>query len=1017
MTAKAMPATIRLPVAQAAACKRVGWCGKPSIVRFGLCLICSAVPMLAGAAESAVAVSKEGEVVFESKVRPLLVAKCQSCHGEKLAEAGLRLDSRRSVLIGGESGAVVVPGDAAQGKLLDAVRHVGLLAMPPDDTLSADDIAVLEKWIAAGLPWSGPGGDAPVVAGPATHTRDHPAAMEQRLATSLATHWAFTPPLRHVAPAVPLSPLHASPTTGSRSDWNTSPIDRFIAERIIAAGFEPSPEASPRELVRRLWFDLTGLPPTADQADAFCEAPSHEAFCALTDRLLATPEHAEHWARKWLDLARYADTMGYAFDNQDSRYPFAWTYRDWVVAALSRDLPYDQFITLQIAADCIQPAVPQEDLAALGFLTVGRTFLGNQHDIIDDRIDLVTRGLMGLTVACARCHDHKYEPVSTADYYAVHGIFASSRIPEELPIVADATGPGVAEFATKFAALKAAASEHTAAVHTRAIREAVSHAADYFIETARPTPRGSDNRLPRLADGYELEQLLLDRMLRMLQKPDASHPILGPWIAVRSKPDAAVAGSIRDLVAVASDSPDALVTPDSPTASPTGASRQHEINPLVLHELRSSMPTTLRALAEVYARLVMRVAPEAAGGEATRSDDSTELVSLRTLLGAEGTPLVVPADDAMRVAKREEQTELRKRLRAITIHQSDSVGGPPRAMALMDAKTPVDSHILLRGNPTKVGEQVARRMPMVLGGKPVNPGSSGRLDLALAIVAPDNPLTARVIVNWVWMHHVGRGLIGTPGDLGLRGEAPSHPELLDDLTRRFVEDGQWSLRWLHREIITSCLWRQSSNVREDVAIRDPDNLLFARANRRRLDWEAWRDSLLCAAGSLDVSKRGGRSVDPLATESMHARSLYGRLDRQDVPGILRVFDIASPDTAVHVRTRTTVPQQSLAILNAPLVVEAARQIAARVDREVGDDSSEPSPSQARIDCLWRAVLSRSPSADERAEAGQWLAAEEAFVPVIDPVVDSAPSVKFGAFGRWERLAQALVATAEFQCVD
>ena len=993
MTDKAMPAMPGLPAAQAAACKRVGWCVKPSIVRFGLCLFCWAVPIVASAKEPAVGLPQEGEVAFESKVRPLLVAKCQSCHGEKLAEAGLRLDSRRSVLIGGESGAVVVPGDAAQGKLLDAVRHVGLLAMPPDDALSADDIATLEKWIAAGLPWSGPGGDAPVDAGPATHTPDHPADMKQRLATSLATHWAFTPPLRHVAPAVPLWPLHASPTTGSGADWNTSPIDRFIAERIIAAGLEPSPEASPRELVRRLWFDLTGLPPPADQADVFCEAPSHEAFCGLTDRLLATPEHAEHWARKWLDLARYADTMGYAFDNQDSRYPFAWTYRDWVVGALSRDLPYNQFITLQIAADCIQPAVPREDLAALGFLTVGRTFLGNQHDIIDDRIDLVTRGLMGLTVACARCHDHKYEPVSTADYYAVHGIFASSRIPEELPIVADATGPGVAEFATQFAALKAAVSEHEAAVHARAIREAVAHAADYFVETARPTPRNSDNRLPRLADGYELEQLLIDRLLRMLQKPDASHPILGPWVAVRSKPDAAVAAGIRDLV----------------------ASRQHEIHPLVLHELRSSMPTTLRALAEVYARLVMRVAPEVAGGQALQTDDSAELVSLRTLLGAEGTPLVVPADDAMRVAKRDEQTELRKRLRAITIHQSESVGGPSRAMALMDAKTPVESHILLRGNPAKVGQQVARRMPMVLGGKPVDPESSGRLDLARAIVAPENPLTARVIVNWVWMHHVGRGLIGTPGDLGLRGEAPSHPELLDDLTRRFVEDGQWSLRWLHREIVTSCLWRQSSTVREDVAIRDPDNHLFARANRRRLDWEAWRDSLLCAAGSLDASKRGGRSVNPLATESMDARSIYGRLDRQDVPGILRVFDIASPDTAVHVRTRTTVPQQSLAILNAPLVVEAARQIAARVNREVGD--SQPNPDQARVDCLWRAVLSRSPSADERAQAGQWLAAEAALSPVVDSAVDSAASVQVGGFGRWERLAQALVATAEFQCVD
>jgi hypothetical protein len=307
--------------------------------------------------------------------------------------------------------------------------------MPPDDTLSADDIATLEKWIAAGLPWSGPGGDAPVDAGPATHTPDHPADMEQRLATALATHWAFTPPLRHVAPAVPLSPLHASPTTGSRADWNTSPIDRFIAERIIAAGLEPSPEASPRELVRRLWFDLTGLPPPADQADAFCEAPSHEAFCALTDRLLATPEHAEHWARKWLDLARYADTMGYAFDNQDSRYPFAWTYRDWVVAALSRDLPYNQFITLQIAADCIQPAVPQEDLAALGrslggaigvesaspqdvVLAALHRFLGTSRYVLlvdDADAEGLARALQLLPVSTCRTSNPRLRPLCCVD--------------------------------------------------------------------------------------------------------------------------------------------------------------------------------------------------------------------------------------------------------------------------------------------------------------------------------------------------------------------------------------------------------------------------------------------------------------------------------------------------------------------------------------------------------------------------------------------------------------------------
>ena len=355
--------------------------------------------------------------------------------------------------------------------------------------------------------------------------------------------------------------------------------------------------------------------------------------------------------------------------------------------------------------------------------------------------------------------------------------------------------------------------------------------------------------------------------------------------------------------------------------------------------------------------------------------------------------------EAMRVATRSEQTELRKRKKAITTHMSEAAGGPPRAMALLDADHPVDSHILLRGNPARPGETVERRLPKLLGGEAVARDSSGRLDLARAIVSPTNPLAARMIVNWAWTHHFGRGLVDTPGDLGLRGEPPSHPQLLDDLARRFIDEGKWSLRWLHREIVTSRTWRQSSASRADLDGRDPDNTLYGRVNRRRLDWEAWRDSLLVAAGTLDRDRHGGPGVDPLSETAMHTRSLYSRLDRQDVPGILRVFDIANPDTAVHVRSKTTVPQQSLAVLNAPLVVAAARQVAARVDRELGDTSND----DMRIVALWRAVLGRDPTHDERQQVQSWLAAESASA---EKPLDVS-----------QRLAHALLATAEFQFVD
>ncbi|NBV44955.1 MAG: DUF1553 domain-containing protein [Planctomycetia bacterium] len=942
----------------------------------------SGTALAAEPAAASPADARAAEALFEQRVRPVLVSRCQGCHGSLVAEAGLRLDSRQGVEKGADSGRVIVPGDPAASRLVQAIRRSGELAMPPDDPLPAEEVATLEAWVAAGAPW--PDG--------ATPTDITSLPMAERIARAREGHWAFRPPLRHAPPAGSGPPAGVAaeahtppPDTADDAGWS-APIDRFLLAALTAAGLTPSAPATPRDLHRRVWFDLTGLPPPADAADAFAAAPTEEAYRATVEQLLASPEHAEHWARKWLDLARYADTMGYAFANQDPRYPFAWTYRDWVVRALRDDIPYDRFVTLQLAADRIEPAVDKADLAALGFLTVGRTFLGNTHDIIDDRIDLVTRGLMGLTVACARCHDHKYEPVAMADYYALHGIFASSRIPEALPVIgAPPPGPEAEAFATKLAGLQAALPAHEAAVQARGSREAVAHAADYFLETARPAPRNADNRPPRLADDYDLQQFLIDRLAGLVNRHDAGHPLLGPWVALKGRTDAEFPAAVRDLLAGWGEMPAVTV-----------------VNPLLLAELRSADPQSLRALAEVYARLVQRAAPEMAGGPAPAGMEPEGMAEVRALLGAEGTPLVLAIGEAMRVATVAEQTEARKRRQEITRHEAEAPGAPPKAMVLVDVDQPHDSQILLRGNPGRPGDRVQRRLPEILGAAPVPPETSGRLQLARAIVAPDNPLTARVLVNWVWTHHFGTGLVATPGDLGLRGEAPSHPELLDDLARRFIEEGAWSLRWLHREIVTSRAWRQSSLARDDLVTADPDNHLFARANRRRLDWEAFRDSLLTAAGTLSVARRGGPGSDPLSPESSDRRSLYTRLDRQDVPGTLRIFDLANPDTAVHMRQRTTVPQQSLAVLNAPLVVDAARRVAERSALEAAADAAD----SVRLVRTWRAVLSRDPIATERATALDWLARER-----------EADAAAPAEFDRWARLAQALLATAEFEFID
>ena len=316
-------------------------------------------------------------------------------------------------------------------------------------------------------------------------------------------------------------------------------------------------------------------------------------------------------------------------------------------------------------------------------------------------------------------------------------------------------------------------------------------------------------------------------------------------------------------------------------------------------------------------------------------------------------------------------------------------------MVLVDKSKPTESFVFLRGSPGRQGEKIGRRVPHILGGEFVDKRTSGRLDLAEMIVDHKNPLTARVFVNWVWTHHFGQGLIATPGDIGLRGEPPSHPELLDDLARRFVKDGKWSVRWLHREIILSQAWRQASTAKQQTVASDPENMYYSRSRRRRLSWESWRDSLLMAAGTLQLNEGGGPGMDPLDPRNGARRTLYSWVDRQDVPGVLRTFDIANPDTAVHVRSTTLVPQQGLVMLNSPLVIDAAKKVADRLPDE--------SNIQSRIEQLWRIVFARSPQRDEIQMVQEW--------------IEKSNGSASDDFGVWPQLAQALMSTAEFQYVD
>ena len=793
----------------------------------------------------------------------------------------------------------------------------------------------------------------------------------RELLSTKKTHWSFQPILLHNPPVLKDKlPAHL------REKWSNNRIDRFLVNEMLEQGIRPSEQASPYALIRRLSYDLTGLPPSIDDVDAFVANPTEPAYRAYAERLLDSAEHAEHWARHWLDLARYADTIGYAFGGQSNKSPFAWTYRDWVVKSFHDDLPYNRFVTLQVAADLITPEVPKKDLAALGFLTVGRTFRGNVHDIIDDRIDLVTRGLMGLSVACARCHDHKYEPVGIDDYYALHGIFASTEIPEKLPIIGEPPQTQEAKvFAEKMAELEQNLVDHEQAIYDRALREAVAHAADYLIEVARPSEK-KDGRLPQMQDGYEIRPIILGRLERLLRAKNPSHPILGPWVQLSKVPDNKFASSAGEILNQCIGS-----IPN--------------LNMCVEQELISTKPHSLHDLAAAYGRLIARVVSNENEEAKRLIQESKDFHALWLVFGKVGTPFVVLENEWKSVSKRSERDEHSKRKRRILAHQADSPGGPPRAMVLVDKAKPTESFVFLRGSPGRRGEKIDRRVPQILGGELVDKRTSGRRDLADMIVSPKNPLTARVFVNWVWTHHFGQGLIPTPGDLGLRGDPPSHPELLDDLARRFIDEGKWSARWLHREIIFSQAWRQSSIAQPEVLVRDPENTYYSRSRRRRLSWESWRDSLLVAAGTLQLSPRGGPGIDPLDPRNGARRTLYSWVDRQDVPGILRAFDIANPDMAVHVRPATLVPQQGLVMLNSPLVIDAAKKVAERLPDE--------SNTQARIEQLWEIVFARNPRRDE--------------VQMVQDWIERAKGSSSGDFGIWPQLAQALLATAEFQYVD
>ncbi|MFO0928361.1 MAG: DUF1549 and DUF1553 domain-containing protein [Gemmataceae bacterium] len=688
---------------------------------------------------------------------------------------------------------------------------------------------------------------------------------------------------------------------------------------------------------------------------------------------------ASGWARHWLDVARYADTKGYVFFEED-KYPWGYTYRDYLIEAFNADRPFDRMIREQLAADLL-PGGERQALRALGFVTLGGRFMNNVHDILDDRIDVVSRGLLGLTIGCARCHDHKYDPVSMADYYALYGVFASCVEPTVPPLFADPpTTPVYAKFVTELAKREAAleAFRHKKLDDLR--MSAKARVSEYLLAAAAQRGKPRADQFMLIADGNDLNPSMITRWLAYLERKGRSpDPVWAPWHAFVALPEAEFARAAADLA----------------RRFATGQDGALKLNPLVARRVVATPPASLADVAKRYGELLNEVdrrwqAEQAKAPRPARLADDAEEELRRVFHDADAAPNLAPGlfSDLELLPDRASQGTLQDLRKKVEQWRATGPGAPPRANALVDLPTPYQPVVFRRGNPSNLGPRVPRELPGALTGGPRRSlgAGSGRLELADAIADPKNPLMARVMVNRLWMHHVGRPLVDTPGDFGLRSAPPSHPELLDWLADELVRSG-WSLKHLHRLIVTSATYRQASVDRPAARAVDPDNALCWRANRRRLDFEALRDALLAVSGGLDATI-GGPSRQDAMQPGAHRRTLYAWVDRLQVPELFRGFDFPSPDTSSPKRDSTMVPQQALFLMNGQFVRHAAAALAAQTGATPSD----------RITAMYRVCFGRHPDADERALAAAFLGDKP------------APEA-------WLRLAQALLLSNEFHFVD
>ena len=962
----------------------------------------------------AVAPDPVGAAFFEKNIRALLTTNCLSCHnGTKgITKGGLALDTQDGWLKGGEHGPAIVRGKPDDSRLLQAISYThDNLQMPPAGKLSDEQITLVRTWIARGAP-------DPRIAAVGTPGGEH---RLSGLTKQARAHWAFQPVVEPPLPRVK-----------DPAGWVRNPVDTFVLAYLRAHDMEPNRRAPREALMRRAYYDMIGQPPTVGEVRAFLSDRSPDAWAKVVDNLLNSPHYGERWGRHWLDSARYSDASG--DKNQklnDYRFPYAWTYRDYVINSLNDDKPYDQFLVEQIAADKL-PGIKADDprLAALGFLTVGKHF-ENQDDLIDERIDTVTKATMALTVSCARCHDHKFDPVPTADYYSLAGVFGSTVEPLKKPLLAGGFDVSrQADFDAKIAVLVIQNQDMFYDWESQRGSDFRKSAEGYLMAAALPgksKERGDVIQKYGLPDDRRGE----GREVFGAVRPRGTDPVLGPFFRLSRLP----AGTF----------PTASVA----TIAAILKNNRAPINPAVRGMLAGLRPHSLADVAHAYATLLTGVQPLAARQIAARragranaagvTADTAELLD---------TPFEIPLSTELATPEAQiaffQGMYMDNKMKnsfafpAINELRITHAGAPGRAMVVEDAARPRDSFIHIRGDRNRLGPVAPRQFLAVVSGPDRQPfrDGSGRLELARDIASPANPLTARTLVNRVWMYHFGAGFVRTPDDLGNQSEAPSNPKLLDYLASRFVKM-DWSLKSLHRMILLSNTYAESSENNPQYALRDPEDRLQWRAQVRRLDFEAIRDSLVMLTGKLD-STIGGKPVNITDEPYTYRRSIYGYVDRSNLSDLMRQFDFSDPTMPNTGRTSTIVPQQALFFMNSPMTVDVARQLVARADVAAASDDA------GRVTAMYLALFQRSPRPEEiqmardfLAGAGAVDAADGALVAPTGkarrrpqpkrradaarnaraPIENIGLPVARTALTPWELYAQALLCSNEFVYVD